>query len=268
MKACKTLEVVIDCGIATITFNRPEVRNAFNDLLLRELYETLRVLAVDESIIAVVITGAGSAFCSGADFSWMQKMVDYSYKENIQDAEHLAACLAQLNSFPMPTLARINGPVMGGGMGLVAVCDIAVAQEDAVFGFPEVQVGLAPATIGPYVLRKMGATACSRYFLTGERFTAQEALRMRLISEVVPNHELDSAVTRILGHIRKGGPKALAACKELVFKSIELPIEQIMDYTAELIAGLRVSAEGQEGLRASLAKRKPSWQEDRCLGKS
>jgi methylglutaconyl-CoA hydratase len=249
-------------GVATVTLNRPDKHNAFNDELIADLMQALSELGRDDEVRVVVLTGAGKSFSSGADINWMRAMAKFGEAENIEDALKLAELMYVLKNLPKPTVARINGPVFGGGLGLVACCDVAVAAETAKFAFTEVRLGLVPSVISPYVIEAIGIHQARRYFLTAEVFDAAEARRIGLIHEVAPPEQLDHLANRQVGLLLKGGPHALSTCKELVNTNTrkgESAEQSLKRRTAELIAQIRVSEEGQEGLAAFLEKRNPSW---------
>lgn len=247
-------------GSARITLNRPEIHNAFDDRLIAELTAALAALARDDAVRIVVLTGNGKSFSAGADLNWMRRTSTYGEAENLADARALAKLMATLNELPKPTLARVNGAALGGGTGLVACCDIVVASAQATFGTTEVRLGLIPAVIGPYVVAAIGVRQARRLMLTGERIGAAEAARIGLVHEVVAPDELDAAITRILDHLLKGGPRALAAAKRLVHDLAGRPIDaDLIDDTARRIAALRATAEACEGLAAFLDKRQADW---------
>ena len=247
-------------GSARITLNRPEIHNAFDDRLIAELTAALAALAGDDAVRVVVLTGSGKSFSAGADLNWMRRTSTYGEAENLADARALAKLMATLNELPKPTLARVNGAALGGGTGLVACCDIVVASAQATFGTTEVRHGLIPAVIGPYVVAAIGVRQARRLMLTGERISAAEAARIGLVHEVVARDELDAAITRILDHLLKGGPRALAAAKRLVHDLAGRPIDaDLIDDTARRIAALRATAEACEGLAAFLDKRQADW---------
>jgi methylglutaconyl-CoA hydratase len=246
--------------IATLTLNRPLIHNAIDDTLILELTNALRDLESKPQVRAVLLTSSGSSFCAGADLHWMRRMASFSQDENLRDAEALAGLLRRLSVLAKPTMAVVQGPAYGGGVGLVAACDIAVAADSAVFSLSEVRLGLIPATISPYVIAAIGARAARRYFLTGERFTAAEAHRLGLVHEVVAADQLQRAAERMLGALLEGGPRAQAEAKRLVADVANKPIEPaLLDDTAKRIASVRASAEGREGITAFLEKRKPNW---------
>ena len=246
--------------VAVVTLNRPEIRNAFDDGLISSLSRTLRDLESDDSVRAVVLAGAGPAFCAGADLHWMKRMAGYSYEQNLADARALAGMLKALDRMSKPTIARVHGAAFAGGVGLVAACDIAIGTPQADFALTEAKLGLSPATISPYVVRAIGERAARRYFLTAERFDAAEAQRLGLLSAVVPAETLDAAIDALLGHLSQGGPGALAAIKDLIRAVSCGPVDEAMiEDTAKRIAEIRVSVEGREGVASFLEKRKPSW---------
>ena len=249
--------------IAIVTLNRQEVRNAFDDALIANLTRTLKELAKDDAVRAVVLAGAGSGFCAGADLNWMKRMAGYGYEQNLEDAKALAEMLRTLDRLPKPTIARVHGPAYAGGVGLVAACDIAIGTHEAEFCLTEVKLGLSPATISPYVVRAMGARLARRYFLTGEKIDAGEAYRLRLLSDVSPKEEIDGAINALLGHVVTGGRGAHAKIKDLIRAVSAGPADDAMIAdTAKRIAEIRVSPEGREGIASFLEKRKPSWVKD------
>lgn len=249
-------------GVATVTLNRPEVHNAFNDELIAELTSALLEFGAEATIRAVVVTGAGKSFSAGADLNWMRRTADYSADENRADALRAAQLMRTLDRLPKPTVARVHGAALGGGVGLVACCDIAVAADSAIFGLSEVRLGIVPAVISPYVVSAIGSRNARRYFLTAERIPANEARRIGLIHEVVASDDLDEAIERQLSAILEGGPIAVAAAKRLVAEVAGLPIDDALTATtADRIAALRASEEGREGIAAFLEKRRPAWRE-------
>ena len=249
--------------VAIVTLNRPEVRNAFDDVLIADLTRTFLQIEKDDAVRVMVLAGAGSAFCAGADLNWMKRMAGYGYEQNLADARALAEMLKTLDRMTKPTVARVHGPAYAGGVGLVAACDIAIGSHDAEFCLTEVKLGLSPATISPYVVRAMGERLARRYFLTGEVIDAGEAYRLRLLSDVSSKEELDGAINALLGHLVVGGREAHARIKDLVRTVAAGPADDAMIAdTAKRIAEIRVSAEGKEGIASFLEKRKPSWVKD------
>jgi methylglutaconyl-CoA hydratase len=254
------LEVTRQDGVARVTLNRPQLRNAFDDALIGKLSQAFAELAVDRSVRVIVLAGNGPAFCAGADLNWMKRMAGYSYEENLADAKGLADMLAALDRLPKPTIARVHGPVFAGGTGLVAACDIAVGTPEAKFCLSEAKLGLSPATISPYVIRAMGERLARRYFLTAEVFDAQEAYRIGMLSLLVPAGELDAAVAELVKHLLAGGPQSHAKIKALIRDVAgRRPDDAVAAETAKRIAEIRGSAEGREGIAAFLEKRKASW---------
>lgn len=252
-------------GVATVTLNRPDKHNAFDSQLIAELTDTVVDLSNNDAVRVVVLTGEGKSFSAGADINWMRSMADYSEAENFEDSLKLAELMSVLDGLTRPTVARVNGAAIGGGTGLVACCDIAISTEDAKFAFSEVRLGLVPAVISPYVINAIGPRKARRYFLTAERFDGREAERIGLVHQAVPAEELDATVNGIVDNLLAGGPEALNAAKELVFNVSHQNRDQRqsgMQMTSRLIAHVRVSEEGQEGLGAFLEKRKPKWIKD------
>ena len=247
-------------GVAWVTLNRPEVRNAFDDQLISLLNKTFEKLREDKNIRAVVLAGNGPAFCAGADLNWMKRMAGYGYDENLRDASGLAGMLAALDRLPKPTIARVHGPAFAGGTGLVAACDIAIGTPEAKFCFSEAKLGLSPATISPHVMRAIGERAARRYFLTAEVFDAAEAERIGLLTFQVKKEELDRAIETLLAHLLAGGPEALAQIKDLIRAVAGRPVDDALAAdTAKRIAEIRVSPEGREGIASFLEKRKAAW---------
>ena len=256
-----SLHIAIQAGVARVTLDRPEVRNAFNDEVIAEITQAFQDLGAMQDVRAIVLGANGPAFCAGADLNWMRRMADYSRDENLADAGKLAHMLQTLAQCPKPTVARIQGDVFAGGMGLVAACDMAVAVDSATFCLSEVKLGLIPATIGPYVVRAMGMRAAQRYFLTAERFAASEALRLGLVHEVVVGVEaLDAAVQAITQALVQASPQAVQACKRLLQNVAQREIDPaLIEYTVQAIADCRASEQGKEGVQSFLQKRKPNW---------
>jgi len=252
-------EVDLDVGI--LTLNRPERHNAFDDVLIGEMTAGLRELEADPGVRVVVLSSTGKSFCAGADLNWMKRAAGYSPEENLRDAQQLATLMSALNELGKPTIARVQGPAFGGGVGLIAACDVAVATYDAQFALTEVRLGIVPAVISPYVLSAIGERYSRRYMLSAERFSASEAYRIGLLHEIVPGEEqLDEAIAEILDTLLKNGPAAQAECKALIRAVAGLPIDQeTIDETTQRITRVRASPEGKEGLTAFLEKRKPSW---------
>ncbi len=254
----KTLKITKTEFTATVKLSRTEVRNAFDDVLIAELIRALADLAA-AGMRVLILTGGGETFCAGADLHWMKRMAGFDYEENLEDARRLAELLEVLYNFPGATIARVNGPAIGGGVGLVAACDIAVAGTNAVFSLSEVRLGLVPSCIAPYVIRRIGEKNAREYFLTGSRFDSAKAEQMGLVNTVVDPGALDGEVNKRTGNLLRCGPEAVKSCKELIARSSMESISELKEYTARLIADLRISAEGQEGIRAFFDKRRPAW---------
>lgn len=252
-------------GILTLVMNRPSVHNAFDAIMIRELSAALIQADQDDSVRVVVITGNGACFSAGADLNWMRNLKNASLDENERDALKLSALMRNLNYLGKPTIARVNGAAFGGGLGLIAACDISIAVDAARFGLTEARLGLAPAVISPYVIRRIGEGNARRFFVSGERFSSNTAKEIGLVQQIVSTEQLDDAVEDMVVQLLKGGPSAVTHCKRLVFEITghDADLQMTQDeYTARLIARLRVSSEGQEGLAAFLEKRKPGWVPD------
>jgi len=255
-----TIEIHAERGVAVLWLNRPEVRNAFNEIMIAELTTAFAELEADPSVRTVVLAGRGKVFCAGADLNWMKRMGEMDFEENRRDALAFGAMLNRLHALNKPTVARVHGAAFAGGMGLAAACDIAVASTETEFAVSEVRLGLTPATISPYVLAAMGERAARRYFLTAERFSAAEAYRIGFVQELAPPEELDATVNAILGEIVQGAPGAHAVTKDLIRAVAGRPLGPgLLEDMAALIATARASEEGREGVRSFLDKRAPSW---------
>jgi len=243
-----------------VTLSRPDLHNAFNDEMMVELTAAFEEAGSDPAVRLVVLAGQGKSFCAGADVNWMKRMIDYSFEENVRDASVLAKMLRTIRECPKPVISRVHGAAYGGGVGLIAAGDMAVALSTATFCLSEVKLGIVPAVISPFVLEKIGPAHARRYALTAERFSAAEAKRIGLVNEVVDTpEELDAWIAEIAGHVTANGPAAIAACKQILSRVGGLDWKELQAYTTEQISRIRVSPEGQEGLKAFLEKRKPSW---------
>lgn len=255
-----TLDIAISHRVAIVWMARETVRNAFNEASIAELTETFTTLGADPDVRAIVLAGKGPAFCAGADLGWMKRMASFTHQENFADALKLATMLRTIDECPKPVIARVHGDAYAGGVGLVAACDIAVAALGADFCLSETRLGLIPATIGPYVIRAMGAHAARRYFLTAEKFDAGEAFRLGLVHDLAPPEELDLHINALLGALMQTSANAVSESKRLVRELADRPIDDaIVADTAERIASIRTSDDGREGVRAFLEKRKPRW---------
>lgn len=256
-----TVQTRIDArGVASVVINRPDKHNAFDDGMIRDLRSAFGRLADDGSVRVIVLSSNGKHFSAGGDLAWMQRMTDYDRDHNLQDAEDLAGMLQDLRQLPQPTIAQVQGAAFGGAVGLVSCCDIAIAASTARFALSEVRIGLIPATIGPYVVAAIGERAARRFFVTGEAFDATSAQRHGLVSEVVAPEDLESTVSQLCDTILDNSPQAVRAAKDLITEICGLPAtDELIRETCRRIADLRVSDEGQEGLKAFLEKRPPSW---------
>lgn len=252
-------------GVATVTLNNPEKHNAFDDGIIAQLTEAFAAVAADPTVRVMVLASTGKSFSAGADLNWMKRMSTYSYEENLRDAKALASMLKTLNFMPQPSIARVQGAAFGGAVGLVSCCDMAVGSPRALFSLSEVKIGLIPATISPYVVAAIGSRASRRYFTSAERISAEKALQLGLLSEVVAETELDNGVDELVAHLLANSPAAIRAAKALVFDVAEQAInndsdsDKLIAMTSERIAAIRVSKEGQEGLSAFLEKRPAAW---------
>ena len=259
----KVITEIDNLGVARVTLNNPDKHNAFDDQIIAQLTEAFSAIALNPDVRVMILRSNGKSFSAGADLGWMKRMASYSYDENLHDAQALALMLKTLNNMPQPTIARVQGAAFGGAVGLVSCCDMAVAASSATFSLSEAKIGLVPATISPYVIAAMGERAARRYFMTAERFSAQAANNIGLLSEVIDAEHLDDQVNIFVDALLANGPEAVKAAKRLVFDVSGRAIDQnLIDHTCEVIAGIRVSEQGQEGLNAFLEKRKPHWLQD------
>jgi methylglutaconyl-CoA hydratase len=260
-----TLNLSLDPrGVLTITLNRPEIRNAFNDVLIEELGHVFETEVTKPEVRVVVLRGEGPVFCAGGDLNWMKKSIELNYEENLKDTRKLSQLFAAMNECTKPIIGRVQGAAIGGGVGLVAVCDSVIATEETQFSLSEVRLGIVPACIGPFVIAKIGASHARNLFISAERFSAKRALEIGLVHEVVPDLlGLDAAIERLLGNMLQCGPNAMSAAKRLVL-DLSWPerrsqFSDCLEYVSKTLADLRVSSEGQEGIKAFIEKRKPSW---------
>ncbi len=255
----ETLAVESTEGTAQVIMNRPDVYNAFNETQIEELRDCFSQLSKDKNVYAIVLTGRGRHFCAGADLKWMQKVSSYTREENISDSQKMGDMFHTINTCPKPVVGRINGSAFGGGVGLVAVCDYAVCSDKAVFAFSEVNLGIVPAVISTYVLPKIGISHARSLFVTGERFSAERAYEIGLVHTVCTLEDMDAVIHEKVALLQSSGPHAVKAAKELIQKWSVTPRHEFRDYTEHLIADLRASEEGKEGIKAFLEKRKAVW---------
>lgn len=254
------IEVSHDNAVATVTMNRPDVHNAFNDEMIKEITGAFQSLGDDESVRVVILASYGKSFCAGADLNWMSRMMEYTYEENVIDALGLAKMLKTIHDCPKPVIARVHGAAFGGGVGLISACDFAVCVDTVLFGLTEVKLGIIPAVISPFVLKKLPPAAAQRYFMTAERFSAEEARHIGLIAEVRDSVEaMDECLNTIIKSILNNGPEAVAASKVLINEVLGTRWDETLQKVSEMIATRRISTEGQEGMKAFLEKRKPNW---------
>ena len=259
----KVITQIDSRGVAQVTLNNPDKHNAFDDQMIIELTNAFNALAANANVRIMLLKSEGKSFSAGADLDWMKRMASYSYQQNLNDARALAAMLKALHQMPIPTIARVQGAAFGGAVGLVSCCDIALASSNASFALSEVKIGLVPSTISPYVIAAIGERHAKRYFMTAERFDANTALQIDLVHEAVEKSLLDDKVEQLITAILSNGPEAVVAAKQLVFAVSGKAVDSsLIEHTCEVIAGIRVSAQGQEGLSAFLDKRKPNWLKD------
>ena len=246
--------------IVKVTLSRPEVHNAFNDEIIQELTKIFLELSANQNVRGIILAGEGKSFCAGGDLNWMKKAIHYTYEENVEDSRKLAKMFKVINECPKPVIARIQGVAIGGGVGLVSVCDVSCAVTTAKFSLSEVRIGLIPAVISPFVLRKILPGEARRYFLTSERFDANEAKRIGLISEVALNEdEMDKKINEWTEGILSGGPEAILTCKKMIHDIASLDLDKALEVASKGLAERRASKEGQEGIKAFFEKRQPTW---------
>lgn len=255
----ETIEILREKDVVTVALNRPEVHNAMNEKLMRELTSCFKELSIEDKTKIIILTGNGKSFCAGADLNWMKSMAKFSKEENIKDSRLLLDLFETIYNCPKPVIGRINGHAFGGGLGLIAVCDLTIAPPGLKFAFSEVKLGIIPAVISTFVVRRIGLSHMRRLFITGERFNSEHAKEIGLIDYVVPEEEFDVKIQKYVEQIRSSGPKAIEEVKNLVNNYQKMDVEHYKEFTVEKIAELRVSQEGQEGVNAFLEKRKPKW---------
>jgi len=258
-KKYETISIAIDGPVGRISFCRPEIHNAFNDTLIYEMTDLFESLKQEKELRVIVLTGEGKSFCAGADLNWMRRVKDYSFEKNYEESLALADLFWLIYTMPVPVVGRINGAAIGGGTGFVSVCDISIAAESAKFSFSEVKIGVVPACIGPYVIKKIGEGKAREFFISGERLTAAEACRIGLVNRYSPDDKLDEEIDKLVKMLLSSGPNAIKMAKELISSVPLMDSDEFKPYTAEMIAKLRKSDEGQEGMDAFLNKRKPNW---------
>ncbi len=267
-KKFETLLYTEEGPVARVTLNRPEVHNAFNGTMIEELISVFNSLSNDKEIRVVVLGASGKSFCAGADLNWMREVIKYSFEENLRESNRVSDMMEAINYCPKATIARVQGATLGGGTGLIAACDLVLASENSFFSLSEVKIGLVPACISPYVIARLGPGKARECFITGERLSGEKAAKLGLASEVVQPENLDKRLEERISEILNSGPEAIAQAKTLVATVPGMPIAEAKKYTAEMIARLRVSPEGQEGMDAFLNRRKPKWVPETLAGGS
>lgn len=260
MRQYQTIEFEQKDDVGTVWLNRPEIRNAFNEVMIQELIECFEAVNEMSDVRVAILRGRGKSFCAGADLNWMRDVVNYSYEENFKESLNLSKCFFTIYTCKKPTIAMVHGAAIGGANGLLASCDLAYADENTTFSLSEVKIGIIPACISPYVIKRVGEYGSRELMITGKRIKGTEAEHHRLVNKSLPEAELEPHVESVIGLIRTSGPNAITQCKSLIFNvSNEETLEQALESTARMIADIRASEEGQEGMAAFLEKRKPNW---------
>lgn len=262
MKKYQTIKFEIKDQVATVWLNRPEVHNAFNEVMISEIIDVFEKINTLEEIRVVVLRGNGKSFCAGADLNWMRDVAKYSYEENYNESLNVSKCFYTIYTCNKPTIAVVHGAAIGGANGFITACDFAYAENEAVFSLSEVKIGIIPACVSPYVIKRVGEYAAKELMITGRRINGKEAEEFRLVNRAIEKDRLENYVNSIIEVIISGGPNAISKCKNLIFNvSNKLTLEEAGEYTAKMIADIRTSNEGQEGMAAFLEKRKPNWVE-------
>jgi methylglutaconyl-CoA hydratase len=257
----ETIEITIKNNVATVTLNRPDVHNAMNETLMKELTSCFKNLNNDNKTKIIILTGKGKSFSAGADLNWMKSMINYSKEDNIEDSRLLLNLYEIIYKSPKPTIGHINGHAFGGGIGLIAVCDITIAPPNKLFAFSEVKLGIIPSVISTYIGKRIGKSNMRRLFITGEKFDSQYAKKIGLIDFVIPEEDVDKTIQKNIEYLKTSGPNAIIEIKKLIEKYDQIDNEKYKEHTVEKISELRVSSEGQEGIKAFLEKRKTNWSE-------
>ena len=260
MKEFSTIKLSLESGVATISLSRPEIRNAFNEVMIREITSAFHEIEKEPDIRAVILKGEGKAFCAGADLNWMRDVASYTFEQNYEESYRLSQCFYAIYNCPKPTIAMVHGAAIGGANGLLAACDIAVCEDETVFSLSEVKIGIVPACISPYVIKRVGEYGARELMLTGRRIKGKEAEQYKLVNKSLPASELDHYVNELLALLKTSGPKAIAQCKHLIDEvANNITLDEALTFTAHMIAEIRASEEGQEGMAAFLEKRQPGW---------
>jgi methylglutaconyl-CoA hydratase len=256
----KTIEIERVDGVATVWLNRPEIRNAFNEVMIGELISAFNELSNEETVQIIVLRGKGKAFCAGADLNWMRDVATYSYEQNLKESLQLSECFNTIYNCPIPTIAVVHGAAIGGANGLLAACDMAICDDETVFSLSEVKIGIVPACISPFVMKRVGEYGSKELMLTGRRINGKEAEWFRLVNKSLPSRDLNDYLDKLKSMLLTSGPKAVGHCKVLIDQvSNKITLQEALTYTAKMIAEIRSSDEGQEGMAAFLEKRKPNW---------
>jgi len=255
----QTIELLKEKDVVTVSLNRPDVHNAMSETLMKELTSCFEELSKDTSVRAIILTGKGKSFCAGADLNWMKSMANYSKEENIKDSRLLVSLFDSIYNCPKPVIGRVNGHAFGGGLGLFAVCDIAIAVPNCKFAFSEVKLGIIPSVISTYIIRRISLSIMRRLFITGERFDSEYANEIGLVDFIASEEEIDEIISEYIEILRSSGPKAIKEVKRLIDKCEKMDVDSYKEHTVEKISELRVSDGGQEGIKAFLEKRKPKW---------
>lgn len=260
MKIYTTIELEKKEDVGIIWLNRPQIHNAFNEVMIKELIDIFDEIATMDNLRIVVLRGRGKSFCAGADLNWMRDVAKYSYEDNYEESLNLSKCFYKIYTCPKPTIAIVHGAAIGGANGLLAACDFAYSDDNTTFSLSEVKIGIVPACISPYVTKRVGEYGSKELMLTGKRFKGPEAYHHKLVNKSLPSNELDNHVNEVIALLKTSGPKAMSQCKNLLYDiSNKLSLHEAIDYTARMIADIRASEEGQEGMAAFLEKRKPNW---------
>jgi len=260
MKTYETLETQITNQVATIWLNRPDIRNAFNEVMIGELIKAMNEVSAMQDVRVIMLRGRGKSFCAGADLNWMRDVATYSYEQNLKESLQLSDCFYTIYNCPKPTIAVVHGAAIGGANGLLSACDMAICDDDTVFSLSEVKIGIVPACISPYVIKRVGEFGARELMLTGRRINGKEAEHFRLVNKSLPAAELDAYLADLIALLMSSGPKAMTQCKTLIDDvSNKITLEEALEYTAKMIAEIRASEEGQEGMAAFLEKRKAKW---------
>ena len=259
----KYIKLNIEYRKATLSLNRPLIHNAFHENMILEIINAIDIVNKSPSVVVLIIRGEGKSFCAGADLNWMKSVIDYSHLQNVEESNRLSACFYALYTCKKVTIAIVHGAAIGGANGLLATCDIVIADNDTVFSLSEVKIGIVPACISPYIIKRVGEFKARELMLSGVRFTGEMAMSYGLVTQSVAKDKIDDTLNRYILMLSTSGPKAMEMCKSLIYEvSNNLNVEESMSYTAEIIAYIRHSKEGQEGMKAFLEKRKPNWTDD------